>query len=175
MTEKWKDIPFCEGTYQISNKGRVKGIGPLTRKRILKPVLDRRGYPRIRLKDNSGNKRSFRVHRLVAQVFISNPLRKEQVNHIDGVKTNNVITNLEWVSNEENQKHAMSLGIHASQRTGKAALRYKSGVKVFKDGKHILTMHGNADMLSKGFDPRNVHAVIKGLRKTHHGCTFERE
>lgn len=107
MKEVWKDIPGCEGRYQISNFGRAKG--PL---KILKPSISDWGYQRLRVTDNNSKKRSPRVHRLVAPAFIPNPNGLPEVNHIDGNKLNNRVDNLEWVSAKENKEHSIrELGV----------------------------------------------------------------
>lgn len=104
MKEIWKDIDGYKGKYQISNLGRVKSL-KCNRERILKFTTMHKGYHAVSF-DNYKNRKTFRVHRLVAQAFIPNPKNKPQVNHIDGNKLNNSINNLEWVSPAENIKHA---------------------------------------------------------------------
>lgn len=70
----------------------------------IKPEETKKGYLRVALfKD--GKRKWFKVHRLVAQAFIENPDNKSQVNHKDGNKKNNSVTNLEWVTDEENKEH----------------------------------------------------------------------
>lgn len=71
----------------------------------LKPEETKKGYLRVYLYNNDGYRKHFKVHRLVAQAFIENPDGKPQVNHKDGNKHNNSVTNLEWVTDAENKKH----------------------------------------------------------------------
>ena len=110
MQEKWKDIKGYEGLYQISNTGKVKSVNKHI---ILKPSKNRKGYLHIILCKN-GKTKVGRIHRLVAQAFIPNAENKEQVNHINGIKTDNNVENLEWCTNGENQKHAFSLGLQTN-------------------------------------------------------------
>ena len=105
--EVWKDVVGYEGLYKVSNLGRVKkpmGAYDI----ILRPFTQ--DYKMISL-SFSGKSKKFLVHRLVAQAFIQNPENKDEVNHIDGNKLNNVVENLEWVTKSENAKHAYKLGL----------------------------------------------------------------
>lgn len=111
--EIWKDVLGYEGMYQISSLGRVKslsrkgGNGSLKKEAFLKPCLEKKGYFRYKLYKNS-KALNFLAHRLVANAFIENPLNKISINHIDSIKTNNSIDNLEWVSVLENNCHKSS-------------------------------------------------------------------
>lgn len=83
--------------------------------RTIKPQVSRNGYIRVELwKDGRGKK--YLLHRLLAQAFIPNPEGKPQVNHIDGDKENNALSNLEWVTQRENQIHAYKLGLQRGFR-----------------------------------------------------------
>lgn len=106
MEEVWKDIKGYEGRYKISNLGNVYTY---LRDRNMTPRKCRKGYLRVVLRDNQGVRKSHGVHRLVAQTFIPNPEDKPQVNHIDEDKTNNIVDNLEWVTNKENSIHGTKI------------------------------------------------------------------
>jgi hypothetical protein len=99
----WKEVPEYNGIYKISNTGEVKshsdkGI------RILKPDIAK-GYLRVTLSKNNSQKR-FMIHRLVAELFLPKINNKKYVNHIDGNKLNNYVSNLEWCTASENEKHS---------------------------------------------------------------------
>lgn len=119
--EIWKDVVGYEGLYEVSNLGRVRGKeGRITyskrhgkrrwRQRIIKQQLDNTGGFAVELYKNKQRKR-IRVHRLVAEAFILNPENKPQVNHIDGNRQNNKLSNLEWVTQKENIYHAWETGL----------------------------------------------------------------
>lgn len=113
--EVWKDIKGYEGIYQISNLGRVKSLERTVesgnkmrnlKETIRTPVKHKLGYMGLNLSKDSKIKGHL-IHRLVAMHFVPNPNRSPEVNHIDGVKTNNVHTNLEWCTRKENINHAI--------------------------------------------------------------------
>lgn len=72
------------------------------------------GYPRVYIIGDNGRGRTEIVHRLVAKMFIPNPEHKPEVNHIDGNKTHNCVSNLEWVTGWENVAHALHTGLRFS-------------------------------------------------------------
>ena len=116
--EIWKDIKGYEGIYQVSNLGNIKSLsrfmerGKFThfsKEVIMNGQLDKDGYNVFMLTLNRKQK-LLKGHRLVAEAFILNPENKPQVNHINGIKTDNTIKNLEWNTNSENQLHSYKIG-----------------------------------------------------------------
>lgn len=92
------------GYYKIDENGNIFSNNI---NKIMKPKISKDGYYTIGLKTNDGVKKFFRVHRLVATMFIDNPSNKDIVNHIDGNKLNNSVDNLEWCTLSENQLHSI--------------------------------------------------------------------
>lgn len=104
--EIFRDVDGYEGKYQVTSWGRVYNVDTET---FLKPEVHDKGYLRVDLYDKSGKRTHHKLHRLVANAFIPNPESKPQVNHIDGNNQNCSVTNLEWVTDEENKDHQKRL------------------------------------------------------------------
>lgn len=119
--EQWKDVVGYENYYEVSSLGRVRSkerilphninSGLYKKKpRILSLRVARRGY-KIVWFCVDGVRKAYPVHRLVAIAFLPNPDNKPQVNHKDGNKLNNEVSNLEWVTAKENVDHAVRTGL----------------------------------------------------------------
>lgn len=139
MQEIFKDIVGYEGLYQVSNLGNVKSL-PRTKKakknsvsflkeRILKFHISIKGYYSVPLCKDSKELR-YMVHRLVALAFIPNTNNKQQVNHINGIKTDNRVENLEWCTQAENQIHACKLDLKAKKITNEQVLAIRNDTRL---------------------------------------------
>ena len=110
--EIWKPIPGYEELYHESNFGRTKSLRH-KKPRIIKPQLSGGGYLHVGL--NKNNKAKLRlVHSLVAELFLTKPNGKYEVNHVDGDKLNCYVGNLEWITHAKNQQHAYDTGLQKS-------------------------------------------------------------
>lgn len=190
MQEEWKKIDGFPN-YSVSNYGRVRNDKKDT---LMGYSYDAKGYYRVAL--SKYNKRyARRVHRLVAQAFLPNPQKKEQVNHLDGDKTNNIVSNLEWCTNQENQDHYwnnldngqrrknISLGLKRTYRENPGLAKQKAvamnknrgkiiqGIREKMTKKVIRVEDGKVFMSIKdaeretGIDNSNIVAVCKGKKR----------
>jgi hypothetical protein len=145
--EIWKDIEDFKG-YQVSNLGNVKSldrniIGKNGRifkykSKYLTQRLNKKRYLEVRFCINSKHTSKI-IHRLVAKAFIPNPDNKPQVNHINGIKSDNKVENLEWCSNGENQIHAFKLGLNKAVKGEK----HHNAVLTNNMVDNIITMYNN--------------------------------
>lgn len=151
MTERWKDIQGYEGIYQVSDQGRVRSLdrtdcaGRRRRGEMRKPQVGTRGYLHVTL---SKQRKAWciTVHRLVATHFIGPAPKGHQVNHKNGNKADNPVSNLEWVTPKQNLEHSRDV---------------------------IGNLHGRSGVTNHGakLDPDKVRAARK-LREQ--GWTFQR-
>lgn len=175
MQENWKDIKDYEGLYQVSDFGNVRSLDRIVRShhegvaikkgRVLRPGISKVGYPRVLLiKD--GIRKNISIHRLVALAFVDNAPGGDQVNHIDGVKKNNVPSNLEWCDIGHNNRHARRMGLNVA-RSGKESHSYG-----LKNKQSIVLINTETNELKPicevakeyGYTTRHITMMVKGER-----------
>ena len=120
----WKPIPNWENLYEVNETGAVRNTNT---HRLLVGDKNNAGYYRVTLYNHDRRERFFR-HRLVATLFIPNPLNYKEVNHIDGDKSNNNISNLEWCNRTHNEREAHRSGIKL----------YRPFIVKYTDGKTVV-------------------------------------
>lgn len=188
MKELWKDIPSYEGLYQISNLGRVKSlskfhkiskdyssIGYWSKERILKNIEDKQKYFMVKLSKN-GKLKNYRVHRLVAQLFVENPNNLSQVNHKDGNKHNNCFNNLEWCTCKDNIRHAWINGLNYNtehqyllgKSKSKRVFQYTTNGDFVKDWESMTIVTKKL-----GISTQSISKCCKGLIKTAGGFVWK--
>jgi len=133
--EEWRPVPGHENWYEVSNLGRVRRAigGPSTRVgRVLKPLLNPGPYFRVGLSRN--NHVTWQsVHRLVGLAFIDNPTSLPEINHQNGIKTDNRACNLEWATRTSNAKHGADIGLSPTGERHRCAKLTAAAVTSIRD------------------------------------------
>lgn len=181
MVEIWKDIDGYPN-YQVSNMGNVKSLNysHTGKEKLLKACIDKDGYLGVVL-CNNGNKKGFRVHRLVAMAFIPNPLNLPIINHKNQIVNDNRVENLEWCDYVYNNNYAdrnKKVGIASKKRMlGKCSkLSYKSlpVLQFTKDGKLIRKWDCITDVEKNiGIMHQDISKCCKGKQKTAGGFIWK--
>lgn len=158
--EEYKEIP--KSHYLVSNYGNIKNQFT---DYVLKQHRGSSGYLQVGfLVDNK--KMSLMVHRLVAKMFIENPMGKKEVNHIDGDKSNNKVENLEWVTPKENMRHAYDIGLYKKYNNqtykGCFGAKHNRSIKI-KCGN--IVYHGYSEASREtGLSVSTIHWGVKNNR-----------
>lgn len=166
------DIKGYEGLYSITRDGKVWSHERIVKKgnhyykqneKWLKICYNTYGYSVISLSKN--NKRpQYHIHRLVANAFIPNPENKPQINHINGIKTDNRVVNLEWCTSKENIQHAWKSNLRNSEKikgekNGMSKLT-QIQVNEMRDN-HVNRKRGEKPWEKYGIQYRQYHKIIK--------------
>lgn len=173
MEEIWKDVVGYEGLYQVSNKGRVKSLSRhrevgwanyISKERIIKPATHRQGYKYVCLHKN-GNKKIFKIHRLVAIAFIPNPNGFNCINHKDENPSNNNLENLEWCNHSYNNRYGMRCE-KFRKSMGKVVLQFTKNGDFLKEWICMRVAQRETGI-------RNIDVVCRGERKTAGGYIWK--
>ncbi|ELO82259.1 TPA: endonuclease [Salmonella enterica subsp. enterica serovar Enteritidis] len=179
MNELWRDISGYEGLYQVSSRGAVRSLprkdaaGHHRKGKTLKNNIGTTGYPQVGLCKN-GKLITTCVHRLVAESFLPNPASFNFVNHIDGDKTNNIISNLEWCTQQQNIVHAIRTGLNIA-KDGIKSHSFKSPIEAtnISTGKTFM-LFGTKDIEAHGFNNSSVYKCVNGVISYHRNHCFRR-
>lgn len=158
--EEWKDLPGYEGSYQVSNEGRIKSLPKKwqPRYKILKYRMQNKGYASIVFCINQVRVYKL-VHVLVASLFIKNDIDGLEVNHRDGDKWNNRVSNLEWGTHQANAEHAFRTGLN--KNFGENHHNSKITPEIVRD--ILCSARSSAEMAQKyGIQSSVVCAIRKG-------------
>lgn len=179
--EIWQNVEGFEGLYKVSSKGRIKSLGngksTDTRtkvERIMSQRVKSNGYMQSKLHKN-GEQKHLLVHRVVAKAFLLNPENKPEVNHKDGDKTNNEVSNLEWSTSSENQKNAFAIGLQKARR-GKYHSQSIPINQLEKDGAFVKRWDSLGDVVRElGFNKTGITGCCKKRPKynTAYGYKWE--
>lgn len=175
--EVWKPVQGTNGMIEISNMGRARSMlrgSPY----ILKTQKDNKGYRRLRV-TIAQQKISFKIHREVAKAFLPNKDNLPQVNHKDGNKDNNSVSNLEWISNRDNAAHAIHTGLWDSVLEGARKENEKRKRPIIGyplcDGADKSRKFESVREAERYIGSRHVSDVLKGKRNKVKGWTFRYE
>lgn len=188
--EQWRDVSGFEGIYQISNNGVLKsydryvagkfGSKRFQKGKVQRPEITRKGYIRYTMSIKKGSSVRKLAHVLVAQHFIDKVPGKTQVNHKDGVKSNNVFTNLEWATGSENVKHAFETGLSTPNHNNKGKIGSLASsskkIQVSNCEGEILGVFDTIQYASKetGIHKGMISRYINGrIEKMRSGLTFK--
>ncbi|EZI23345.1 NUMOD4 domain-containing protein [Pseudomonas extremaustralis] len=169
--EIWKVLPGHE-RYEVSDAGNVRSagrydyLGKWRDPRLMTKKRDKDGYLSVILAG-----KDMRVHRAVALAFLGHSLLPH-VNHRNGIKSDNRLTNLEWCSISDNVRHAIDTGLIVYGKDLNAR-RSKGWIQAEKSGFGLM-LRGRQDLIAAGMNPSTVTSCLKGQRNTHRGFTITR-
>lgn len=176
----WKQTHIFPNNYIVSKDGQVMNIKT---KRLLRPTKDKDGYLYYVLCVD-GIRKTIKAHRLVAMAFIENPLNKPSIDHINGIKTDNRVCNLRWVTNKENSNNPITLKklltnskLNLKKMYEKSAERDFGRTKtiVYK-GVEVIGVFESQQLAAKytNVSPGQVSQCVLGKKKSCKGYVFKK-
>lgn len=164
MQEIWKNINGFKENYQVSSFGRIRNIKKINSKNkgVLKLSTVKHGYNTVVIPMICGKYNMVNVHRIVALTFIPNPENKKTVNHINGIKTDNMVENLEWATYSENNKAAYKTGLNVvkiGQNHQKAILTNKEVLEIREKRKYKTLKELGVEY---NIHFTSIHYIVKG-------------
>jgi hypothetical protein len=173
IQEIFKDIENSNGIYQVSNLGNVRSYNKNKDGKILSAAVNQKGYLIVNLRGDI--RKTSVIHRLVAKAFLPNPENKKEVNHINGIKNDNRLDNLEWVTPSENVKHAYSIGLKkAIGKKGKDNILSIPVTQLTLDGIIVGNFAGAKEAARLlGAHQSGISKCCKGENKTAFGFKWQ--
>lgn len=193
--EEWKDIEGYEGLYQVSSLGRIRSLGRTCgsknksvqrkRQRILTQEVTIHGYCRVRLYDADGNAKHYAVHRLVYDTFIGLKDKGNEVNHINEIKTDNRLQNLEECSDSYNCNYGtrnkriadklVGVPLSKDHKNKIATALSEKVIQLTPDG-NVIHVYDSAKVASEltGIDAGHICSCKNGKRRTAGGYVWRR-
>jgi len=181
----WKEIPGYEGLYSVNELGEVlshekmRGCVKQKQKQLKQSIYKDIKYKYVSLCNIDGVKKKHKIHRLIAELFITNPENKPQVNHKNGIRTDNRIENLEWCTASENVKHSYDVlkrkpNINQLGKTGVLNKQSKK-IKQLDLFGNLISIHNGLSEASRNLKIGAGHicCVLKGRRKMAGGFKWE--
>lgn len=172
--EIWEDILGYEGFYQVSNMGRVRSLDRVTSNgkrrigKILKTRLDKDGYEFLNLSIN-GKRRIHKVHRLVLETFNPTDDSSLEVNHINEIKDDNRLENLEWVTHKQNCNHGTRTQRQIDSRS-QTIYQYTLDYELVYVWKNAVEC-----MRETGYDNSFISKVCRGKKESAYGYIWSYE
>ncbi len=164
----WREIPSLEGRYEASDNGDIRHV---TNHKIRRARRNKHGYMQMNfsLNNGTGKTKTLLVHKLIAETFIPNPNNLPEINHIDGDKTNNRVSNLEWCDASYNQKHAFLTGLQVAKK-GEDAPGAKFTNEQVKEIRYIRSKGVSETSLAilLGVSQGTIGRIVRGER--YEGC-----
>lgn len=194
MIEEWKDIYYKDifndeiidyrGYYQINNNGEIRS---LISNKILKQTINKKGYCIITLYKNNIRK-TFRISRLVAYMFIPNPENKLEVDHINTIKTDNRVENLRWTTSKENSNNPLTIEKYRNRKH----LKHKDNILIsrYDLNNRLIDIKECSEYVKMGFISSKIYGCCRWYQchedlnewhkfrkqrpiKSHHGYIFK--